>query len=96
MAFPRFLELTDREEQDLAIGSTGIISSILERMEAGQSVRIYGNHISRGTKPLEDYVSMIREIGIDISKSGEHQYGYHMPLPEKGKTTRNLVIVKRR
>ena len=96
MGFSRFLELTDREEQELIIGSCEVIPSILERMEAGQSVRIYGNHISRGTKPLEYYVAVIREIGIDIGKSGEHQYGYQMPLPEKGQTTRDLVIVKRR
>jgi hypothetical protein len=43
---------------------------------------------------FEKYINELKLEGLDIGK-GECEYGYKMPLPEKGEERRKLIIFKR-
>jgi hypothetical protein len=47
------------------------------------------------TTTMMKYVKMLRQEGLDVGR-GESQFGYKMPLPEKGTNTRYLQIFRRK
>ncbi len=47
------------------------------------------------TTPMQRYIELLRQEGLDIGK-GNAEFGYRMPLPEKGKGVRILRIFRRR
>ena len=51
--------------------------------------------INNGTREMQAYVDGLQRAGLDIGKSGA-EFGYRMPLPEKDKTMRDLIIFRRR
>ena len=40
------------------------------------------------------YIEKLKSLGMDIGK-GDCEYGYKMPLPEKGEEKRKLIIFRR-
>jgi hypothetical protein len=47
------------------------------------------------TNTFDDYLNNLKSLGLDIGK-GNCEYGYKMPLPEKGEDNRKLIIFKRK
>lgn len=47
------------------------------------------------THIFNKYINALKSLGLDIGK-GDCEYGYKMPLPEKGEEKRKLIIFKRR
>ena len=47
------------------------------------------------TNYFDKYLNELRLLGLDIGK-GECEYGYKMPLPEKGEDRRKLIIFRRK
>jgi hypothetical protein len=47
------------------------------------------------TYMFDKYINDLKSLGLDIGK-GECEYGYKMPLPEKGESRRELIIFKRK
>ena len=41
------------------------------------------------------YINALKSLGLDIGK-GDCEYGYKMPLPEKGESMRELIIFRRK
>ena len=50
---------------------------------------------NQGTVRMQAYVDGLQRAGLDIGK-GDAEFGYRMPLPEKGQDTRDLIIFRRR
>ena len=48
-----------------------------------------------GTNYFDKYINELKSFGLDIGK-GDYEYGYKMPLPEKGEESRKLIIFKRK
>ena len=44
---------------------------------------------------MQAYVDRLAKAGLDIGK-GDSAFGYRMPLPEKGDTSRSLIIFRRK
>ena len=47
------------------------------------------------TNMFDKYIDDLKSFGLNIGK-GECEYGYKMPLPEKGEHNRKLIIFKRK
>lgn len=47
------------------------------------------------TNYFDKYLEELRYLGLDIGK-GDCEYGYKMPLPNKGENKRDLIIFRRR
>lgn len=47
------------------------------------------------TNYFERYINELKIEGLDIGK-GDCEYGYKMPLPEKGEERRELIIFRRK
>jgi hypothetical protein len=48
-----------------------------------------------GSNYFDKYLNELKSLGLDIGK-GECEYGYKMPLPEKGEEKRKLIIFRRK
>lgn len=49
----------------------------------------------RNVNTFDNYVNKLKSLGLDIGK-GNCEYGYKMPLPEKEKSKRELIIFRRK
>lgn len=49
---------------------------------------------SNNPAPIENYIKNLERSGLDIGK-GNAEFGYKMPLPEKGQLNRKLIIFRR-
>ena len=54
-----------------------------------------GYSTNKGISEMQAYVDGLQRAGLDIGKV-DAEFGYRMPLPEKGKTMRDLIIFRRR
>ena len=50
---------------------------------------------NQGATRMQAYVDGLQRAGLDVGK-GDAEFGYRMPLPEKGQTMRDLIIFRRR
>ncbi|MEK6833149.1 MAG: hypothetical protein AABY32_03805 [Nanoarchaeota archaeon] len=48
-----------------------------------------------GGNYFDNYINNLKSLGLDIGK-GNCEYGYKMPLPEKGEDRRKLIIFRRK
>jgi len=48
------------------------------------------------TQPFFDYIERLKDYGLDIDKIDTAEYGFKMPLAEKGEIRRELVIFRRK
>ena len=49
----------------------------------------------RNINTFDNYINNLKSLSLDIGK-GNCEYGYKMPLPEKGESRRELIIFRRR
>jgi hypothetical protein len=69
---------------------------ILKRLEKDNYFRIKKLPArEKNITPFLEYIELLKNFNLDIGK-GECEYGYQMPLVEKGKPYRYLKIFKRR
>ncbi len=75
----------------------GSLVELLSRFKVGEywekPFDISGN--PQDTTAMMRYVDRLKQEGLDIGK-GDAQFGYRMPLPEKNKSTRYLLIFRRK
>jgi hypothetical protein len=45
---------------------------------------------------MKKYVDSLADAGIDIGKGEKPEFGYRMPMPERGEKYRKLIIFRRR
>ena len=84
------------EEMTFLEGSMSERAEILkERLELDYFYKISYRASSEGATRMQAYVDGLQRAGLDIGK-GDAQFGYRMPLPEKGQTMRDLIIFRRR
>lgn len=50
---------------------------------------------SKDTPLFQEYLSRLRELGIDVGK-GDAQYGFKMPIPKETDIERELIIFRRK
>jgi len=85
---------TTSEIDDLHSGSVDELVKILEGFQPNESYQKRFD-VKNGIGPMEQYVERLKYAGLDIGK-GNAEYGFKMPLPEKDKSNRYLVIFRRR
>jgi len=91
-------ELTLKELEALEFsGEKGVegITCILKNLKIGEYFAV--KKISTNQNPilLNECLDVLRKMGHDIGK-GNVEYGYKMPLPEKGESYRKLIVFRRR
>jgi hypothetical protein len=84
------------DELDMSTGEYGFsgIAELLQKLKPGE---FYKETIPKGInelKAMERYIKGLQGAGLDIGK-GDAAFGYKMPLPEKNKVGRDLIIFRR-
>ncbi|MFA4887007.1 MAG: hypothetical protein WC595_02235 [Candidatus Nanoarchaeia archaeon] len=87
----------DDEVRAMHEGTTREQAALLQQLQQNECyTRIfYIEDNPNNTTPLDNYISCLRQAGLDIGK-GEAEYGYKMPIPEKEAGQRQLIIFRRR
>jgi len=83
------------EEEILINGGMGEQAQLLRQNIGTQGFYRISYRSNTGTGEMQAYVDGLQRAGLDIGK-GDSEFGYRMPLPEKGKTMRDLIIFRRR
>jgi hypothetical protein len=87
---------TREEEEELILEDFGMEghAHILRNLAVGESYELPAFLSEYGEQPLHNYVQRLREIGLNIGR-GDAEYGFKMPMPEKGAGRRKLIIFRR-
>ena len=87
-----FKDIQDPSERP----NIGDVVERLSTLKPGECWETYffGTRNPNDTRPIIEYVEMLRQAGLDIGK-GDSQFGYRMPIPEKGATERYLQVFRR-
>lgn len=74
---------------------------VLRRLKPGQYVvvtRKLAVHLDDNimdTRYFQNYIEALRRRGFDIGK-GDAEYGYKMPVPKSGSSSRDLTVFRRK
>ena len=71
------------------------LAKLLNNLKPNQYYVAETMSTSLDTRHFNKTIEKLKKRGLDIGR-GESRYGFRMPLPEKGKHYRELIIFRRR
>ena len=90
-------KLSFEEENEWILGSKSseILIGLLKKLKPNEYLETISLPINEvNTRKFFQYIEELKEFELDIGKENS-EYGFKMPLPQKGENYRNLIIFRR-
>jgi hypothetical protein len=90
--------ITEDEDNELETFEERIklMAERLPNLKPGDFVEEAYHGRNNPEEEVKKYIDSLVDAGIDIGKGEKPEFGYRMPMPEKGERYRKLIIFRRR